>query len=59
MIGTETWVVALMALMHEIGHTIETPILRADGTEEDLITLGGWDLYAQFIYDSEGMVLQA
>jgi hypothetical protein len=38
--------------MHEIGSTLKTSILRADGTEETLIDLTGWSFEAQIIYDT-------
>ncbi|MFN3200750.1 MAG: hypothetical protein ACE366_20295 [Bradymonadia bacterium] len=57
-IEQETHVLATMPHMHEIGYALESTIIRADGTEEDLITLTGWDFDSQLFY-AAGMTLNA
>ena len=56
-IEEEIEVIALMPHMHEIGLDLNSLIVRADGTEEDLITLTGWDFNYQLIYDGQGTTL--
>lgn len=38
--------------MHELGYALESTLLRADGEEEPLISLRGWNFEAQFLYDT-------
>jgi hypothetical protein len=45
--------------MHEIGVNLSSLIVREDGTEEDLITLNGWDFNYQLVYDGQGTVLNS
>jgi hypothetical protein len=56
-IQTEMTVIASLPHMHEIGRSLKSTIIRADGTEEDLITLQGWDFNTQFFYDTAGVTL--
>ena len=51
-------IIATLPHMHELGVSLQSTIKRADGTEEDLITLVGWDFDSQLFYDGEGLVLQ-
>ena len=50
-------VIATMPHMHEIGSSLTSTVVRADGTEEDLISLRGWDFNSQLYYDAEGFQL--
>jgi hypothetical protein len=50
--------IATMPHMHELGVSLKSTIKRADGTEEDLITLVGWDFDTQLFYDGEGIELR-
>ena len=43
--------VASFPHMHEGGVGFDTDLLRADGAEESVISLSGWDFETQFIYD--------
>jgi hypothetical protein len=36
--------------MHEVGEAVEHQIMRADGSQESLIALTGWDFHSQRIY---------
>jgi hypothetical protein len=56
-IQTELSIVASLPHMHEIGQSLKSTIIRADGTEEDLITLDGWDFNTQLFYDTAGLTV--
>ena len=47
---TPTRVVAGMPHMHELGASFEHVVERADGSEEPLIAIDGWDFEAQLFY---------
>ncbi|MBV72472.1 MAG: hypothetical protein CMH52_14195 [Myxococcales bacterium] len=51
-------IIATLPHMHELGISLKSIIKRADGTEEDLITLVGWDFDSQLFYDGQGLQLQ-
>ncbi len=53
----EFTVLAMMPHMHEIGKSLQSTIIRADESEEDLITLNGWDFNYQLIYDAQNTSL--
>jgi hypothetical protein len=57
-VDTPLTVIATAPHMHEIGVSLKSTIKRADGTEEDLITLVGWDFDTQLFYDGEGLELR-
>ena len=56
-IEEEFTILATMPHMHEIGKSLRSTIIRADQTEEDLITLNGWDFNYQLIYDAQNTSL--
>ncbi|MAD61338.1 MAG: hypothetical protein CMH49_07495 [Myxococcales bacterium] len=56
-IEEEFTILATMPHMHEIGKSLRSTIIRADQTEEDLITLNGWDFNYQLIYDAQNASL--
>ncbi|MEE2755511.1 MAG: hypothetical protein VYA30_02565 [Myxococcota bacterium] len=51
-------IIATLPHMHELGISLKSTIQRADGTEEDLITLTGWDFDSQLFYDGQGLQLE-
>ena len=51
-------IIATLPHMHELGVSLKSTIRRANGIEEDLITLVGWDFNSQLFYDGEGLQLQ-
>ena len=56
-IEEEFTILATMPHMHEIGKSLRSTIIRADQSEEDLITLNGWDFNYQLIYDAQDTLL--
>ena len=50
-------VVAMLPHMHEIGVALRSEITRADGSQESMIDLRGWDFDFQIAYDAEGLQL--
>nr|ADI18888.1 hypothetical protein [uncultured delta proteobacterium HF0010_08B07] len=56
-IEEEFTIIATMPHMHEIGKSLKSTIIRADQSEEDLITLDGWDFNYQLIYDAQETLL--
>ena len=57
LVEEELEVIAMMPHMHEIGVNLSSLIVRAEGDEEDLITINGWDFNYQLVYDGQGTVL--
>ncbi|MEO1273314.1 MAG: hypothetical protein AAFX99_34960, partial [Myxococcota bacterium] len=51
-IDTEYRILAGMPHMHETGSEFHQTIVRADGTEESLISLTGWSFELQLYYDT-------
>ena len=48
-------VVAMLPHMHELGVSLRSEIIRADGERESMINLSGWDFDFQVAYDAEGL----
>lgn len=51
-VNAPTTIIASWPHMHQLGSRFAATVVRADGSEHDLVTLDGWAFESQFVYET-------